>query len=321
MGNALGRFVVFLSDIVMTNAHLGVLFVLYKMFRGSTLMKRVLFAFLSGFLFIPSFLPTDLHRSKGILFPIFKLLARLKGCRVIFDSPLHPNKQYIYCQHPHGKLGVGCVVFFSHPVFENAILCGSSDALRAPGFGVIARLRGRIQTVSREVLKTTLGLGHSIIILPGGVQEMLRCRPLSTKIHLFTHLGILRMALENNVPLVPCFNFMSNDEYENICPAAERTSYHMFGVPFPPVWVNRFKLPWPNSAPMALIVGTPLPSVEIPEGDAGTTMLLDYRTAYQEAVTELFNRYKIEFGMEHREIQWHNESITRTWSHRFTSTL
>lgn len=124
---------------------------------------------------------------------------------LIKTTELSPEKNYIFCYHPHGVFAVG--------VFSNFATEATGFSEQFPGLTIwpmtmpvvfsapvmrewFMLLGARSVTTKgcRGVL--SLGSGHSIALVPGGTRDMLEARPGEAKTAILNRKGFVRLALE-----------------------------------------------------------------------------------------------------------------------------
>ena len=157
--------------------------------------------------------------------------------------------------------------------------------------------------IQKKLLLRTLSGGQSVMIVPGGVREMLMCDPRRKSIPMSKkHKGFVRVAIQQGVPLVPVMSFGENDNYDNPAITMNRLLYKWIGCPLPPTFTNKYRLPWSNCVRLCAAVGKP---IEVKQCDDPTQEEVDrMHTRYYSELDRVFNKYKDQFGYGDRKIEY-----------------
>ncbi|MGP1374994.1 MAG: lysophospholipid acyltransferase family protein [Almyronema sp.] len=131
-----------------------------------------------------------------------------------------------------------------------------------PGVARLAAQVGAIQARPQMAI-VALQQGASVLIYPGGVQDVFRPYALRHQIHFCDRLGFVKLALEENVPIIPLISYGAHSTLVvlgDLYPQLEQL--HRAGLPWPfgldpgvfPIYLG---LPW------GLAVG-PWPNIPLP---------------------------------------------------------
>lgn len=155
---------------------------------------------------------------------------------------------------------------------------------------------------TKESAQAAVNAGHSIMVLPGGIHEMLVTEHGREKLWLKNHKGFVRLALQNGLPLIPMYAFGASDLYH--------THSFLDGLR---MWIGsnlRVALPifsgqhgtlCPLPVQVTIAVGAPIP-VERQENPSQEA-LDAVHARYVEALRALFEKHKAEVGMADRELE------------------
>lgn len=129
----------------------------------------------------------------------------------------------------------------------------------------LARLGTQIGTVRAHPKMALEALQHqaSLLIYPGGVQDLFRPYSERNKIHFYGRYGFIKLALETETPIIP---LISHGAHETLIVLADLypqlQQLHQLGIPWPfgidpEIWPVYLGLPW------GLAIG-PLPNIPFP---------------------------------------------------------
>jgi len=131
-----------------------------------------------------------------------------------------------------------------------------------PGLGRLAAQVGAIQP-RPDIIRAALRKDAAVLIYPGGAKDVFRPYSLRNKIYFHGHKGFIKLALQEEVPIVP---FISHGAHSTLIVLAEIHSQmeqlHRLGMPWlggidPGVFPIYLGLPW------GLSIG-PLPNIPLP---------------------------------------------------------
>ena len=164
---------------------------------------------------------------------------------------------------------------------------------------------------SRSAVDQALAQGDRIGLAPGGISEMFEGYPKAGRhpdeecVMLNSRKGFIRMALKHKVPLIPIYTFGSSKLLKRLqIPVLEKFSNWMrvslcvfYGV---------CGLPIPFRTKLLYVVGAPIhPPSNIPE--IGTPefnqQVDDMHLEFCEAMTRLFDKYKSNYGWDHKTLR------------------
>ena len=154
--------------------------------------------------FVESTFIQSMWRTASLYFSPFRVMRPAE--------PLDNSKNYVIALHPHGRLfvGSGLIIGLFHSWFPElwktqSLFVGINDAMfLTPVFGKFLQLLGAV-SVSRASVNRVLDSGNSIMIVPGGIEEVLEGTYDDREVlYLAARKGFCRVALEHSAGLVPC---------------------------------------------------------------------------------------------------------------------
>lgn len=204
----------------------------------------------------------------------------------------------IFGCHPHGIFGLSVLINFGVGAHEGGITEALPDA---PPIHVLTLRFSFLIPIWRDLL-VRLGLGpvdratchdilrksgHSIAIVIGGAREALNSRPGHYELILEKRKGAFKLAIQENVPMVPVFSFGDVDLYDQIYlpwPASLIQSLSIkvagFSMPLP---AGRFGTILPKRKRLFTVVGRPI----YPKGKC----LDDFHSEYKAQLHEIFDQF------------------------------
>ncbi|KAI8987121.1 diacylglycerol acyltransferase type 2B [Pilobolus umbonatus] len=157
--------------------------------------------------------------------PFWNYFAGYFPVKLVKTHDLDPSKNYICGYHPHGIIGMGAISNFAteatgfSETFPGIIpsLLTLTANFKIPIYRELILSLG-IASVSRHSCEKILssGPGRTIVIVVGGASESLSARPGTNDLTLKKRLGFIRLAIRNQVELVPIFSFGENDLFEQV---------------------------------------------------------------------------------------------------------
>jgi len=158
--------------------------------------------------------------------PWWKWLADYFPVKLIKTAEMDPSKNYIFGYHPHGMFATGAFTNFAsdmtgfRTIFPGltATLLVLAGQFQFPFFREYFMTSGAC-SVSRdsiEWLLTREGVGNVLVLIVGGAEEVLECRPGSYRVVASTRRGFIRLALKHGASLVPVWSFGENDLFDQV---------------------------------------------------------------------------------------------------------
>merc|ERR1719247_2582537 len=187
-------------------------------------------------------------------------------------APLPPEKgPYLFCNHPHGIIGVGTSGVFGTAAYQAACpgleplhLLGLHRLFQVPFFREWVLLHGHASADKSAMLRL-LGRGHHLALNIGGAREALDARPGTLRLVLKKRQGFVRIALQAGAALVPVIHFGENDLYDNV--SGEKGSrlrwlqdflQQTFGFALPLFRGHSWLPLLPKQRPVDCVIGAPI---------------------------------------------------------------
>eukprot|EP00415_Alexandrium_ostenfeldii_P001130 UN1130 len=156
---------------------------------------------------------------------------------------------------------------------------------------------------SRPVAARALKHGHSLMVIPGGEMEMIRTTKGREQVCLSTRLGFVKLALQANAALVPCYAFGCVDLYDtfSVLHAPREWLRKKLGICIP--LYRGLVGVLPKRVPVNVVMGKPIELACASAGSPTDDEIVAAHRTYVEALRALFNEHKAEFGYGNRELE------------------
>ena len=218
---------------------------------------------------------------------------------IVRDSPkpLDPAQKYIFGYHPHAIIPIACQWTCltskweaKFPGIRPATLV-SSIVHMAPIMRDVTQWNGGFE-VSREGFREALAAVGSVMLVPGGQEEMIGSRSDSTEVPINTrHRGFVRLALQTGASLVPVYSFGETQTFDNVRAPVSWQRWCMKKLRANLICYPYGTLPMlPRPQRITLVVGTP---IEVPRVEQPTESQIAYFHAlYFEELRSIFQKHK-----------------------------
>lgn len=251
------------------------------------------------------FLPVDLNSAFGKKLATFIARAAPTYFPIKFiyedHGALDPKKAFIIALEPHHILPISAIALSplsGYFPLTNMRILGSSALEYVPFVRHIWRWLSMASATRSQFVKL-LGSGTSCVIIPGGLQESLLMNHSKEVVFLKRRLGFVRLAVENNVPLVPIFAFGQRDVYHFWFPrGAFHTALSRKIMFVPMLFWGRWGSPIPFQKEMTLVVGKPVP-VPCCAKDDFQAAVLEMHANFLKSLTEIYEKHKDVVGASH----------------------
>lgn len=243
--------------------------------------------------------------------PAASRLLRYMSFRVIYEDPeFYHSGKAIYPLVPHGVFPAALFMLMlinARTPMSRISAAQASITFRFPYWRQFARMLGSIHASKRAIV-AALHRGRSVVTFMDGIHGMFAAGGgrSSDEEHLFVEgkKGLVRIALLEGVPLVPCYAFgqtalVSNgqDPFGLLMWASRRLKISLL-LP-----LGRFGLPIPHRVPLTLALGTPIPVEKVAAGTEPDPARVDELHAHLLRETRaLFERHKARAGMPGRRL-------------------
>jgi 2-acylglycerol O-acyltransferase 2 len=243
----------------------------------------------------------------------FKLFRDYFPVRLVIPKSVRkvitPNRNYMFCYHPHGVASFGCV-----PCFATE---GCNVAEMLPGINIhvqtlklnfyipfwreLVVFAGMGDASAGTIRKTLSGPpGQSVLLVVGGAEEALLAAPKTNRILLGKRKGFVKIALEKGSPLVPIYAFGETNVYGNYAEGRPwlqnilKKMQKRLGFAIPLIkgrgWFNYNFGPIPHRRQIICVVGKPL---DVPKIEKPTQEDVDeWHGKYVQALLDLYHANK-----------------------------
>lgn len=227
-----------------------------------------------------------------------------------------PSNQYLFSFHPHGIFPGTCLYGPCTTIWEdvvgkndtNLVTTHAADIIfSVPFFREIPLLVGAM-SVGRRVVQRSISSGNSPLIITGGQSEMLLSKWTRTELHLVCHhLGFIKLAMKNKIPLVPVISFSECNILDNVHHLRlQRYFLKVLGFPLLIIPHGFWYLPLPMHMPLALVVGQPLRPYPGRDDPDDSSCVEELRARYFNHLQTIFYRYRKEAGYPDMVLYLHN---------------
>jgi len=173
------------------------------------------------------------------------------------------GKQYVMAWHPHGAFTVSALYVVSHWWASNKpggvrgkqFVCVAPLLLRIP-FLAEFLLLCHARSQDRKTFQSLLAEGATVAVQPGGLVEQVATDDKKEQLFFPANLGFVRLAIQNGLPLLPCYAFGENQLYRTAGWSRRLNSFFykyfktgnlvvigQFGLPVTPAIPNPLMLP------------------------------------------------------------------------------
>ncbi|ETW00651.1 hypothetical protein H310_07219 [Aphanomyces invadans] len=242
---------------------------------------------------------------------LWNLMCSYTKLEIVREAALDPTKQYVFAYHPHGILILSRISTYAGN-FEKLFPGIVARALGATPMFFIPMAREiclwlAAVDASRKNAERILKEKMSVIVYPGGSKEIFLTDPNSkqTTLVLNKRLGFIKLAVRYGADVVPTFVFGEKWMYNIWNPPQSVRHFFLstLKVPLLLFWGRFFTwLPkrLTGKRRFGVVFGKPIPVTqnENPSEDE----LIQIHALYKEELTDLFTRYKAEFGYDDDEV-------------------
>ena len=232
--------------------------------------------------------PYTMERGKGwnIYNQMFRAYAGHEPRIVLMESK-DKYKSCVFGFHPHGILPMAIWECGSYFPFSECVAIFGSQMSAIPWYKFFIGNRGQALTADSKNIKECLKKGKSIVLCPGGIQEMFRNGIVPDKLDIVTyHLGFIKYAIEFGRPVVPVVALNECRRYRNPGRIIERLTYRLLRVPICPIYTNDYGMPFSNMIQNELIVGTPI--------ETRDRSIDEVQIEFYEQWKQLYSEYKVD---------------------------
>jgi 1-acyl-sn-glycerol-3-phosphate acyltransferase len=220
----------------------------------------------------------------GRFYRVIGKLARIANAEVIGLEHLPPGGALIVCNHTFGWDSVFPMAAVWRQLQRRVWVLGEHVWWRFPFLRRLAAAIGTVDGVP-ENADRLLQQGELVLVLPGGVREAVKPRELRYRLLWGNRYGFVRIAVRNQVPVVPLAAIGADDLFDFVGNAYRRGERWLrrTGIPIP---LPSVILPIPHRVRLRFVFGEPIaPPPAGVEQDAGA--LRRYRREIEGALHEL----------------------------------
>lgn len=233
----------------------------------------------------------------------------------------------MWCMHPHGtSLGFGFSLngavrfranndarFVPPEMVQNISQerLRNTNGVMAPILFYIPLIRnmllafGCCTPATKKAMKALFEKGVDFGILPGGMEEVALNTHGQDRVYLSKRAGFIKYALQYGYLVQPAYTFGESDLYQSMTTGASLRLWAQehFGFIIPIFWGPYAVMPWLPRSDVALhtVLGAPLQLPHIAEPTV--EQVNKYHHLYIDALTELFETHKGQFGYGDRKLQ------------------
>ena len=253
----------------------------------------------------------EMQKDSPVLHHFGEMVRSYFHGKIIKTVDLDPEEVYLFGFHPHGIMPFTCFWLRCSEEWEKLFPGVTFSTLTASVMHLIPVMRDVLQwmggrEVSKEAIQLALRSKRSCLLIPGGQAEMMESRSCLDEIVLVTkHIGFIRLAMQENVKLVPVLSIGEVDLMDNVqMPKVQRWFLQRIGfaAPFSPYGV--WYLPIPNPKPVSVIVGTPITVPHVAE--PSLTEIYDVLYEYMCGLNSIFdaNEEVCQQGLPNRTLKF-----------------
>ncbi|GAB5035097.1 diacylglycerol acyltransferase [Nannochloropsis oceanica] len=210
------------------------------------------------------------------------------------------GKPHVLAFHPHGvQPFTTCWIQLSRAWREGVGKGQRFCVMTASVMHYVPLMRDILQwlggrEVSREAISYALGRRESVLLVPGGQQEMMESQSQMGEIRIITkHVGFIRLALQTGAPLVPVLSFGEVEVMDFVrYPRLQRFFISRIGIPVPFFPYGLFGFPIPRPVPVTVVFGRPIPVEKVEQPTQEEVRKLSKK--YFESIQEVFDKNKTE---------------------------
>lgn len=234
----------------------------------------------------------------------FRYWVEYFSARVAYRAgePLRKG-QYLFLMMPHGLYpfsGACATISGMVETFQGMRMAAADVAFRIP---VIRHLMHWIGSVpaNKAAMADAIRQGSSVCVFPGGISEMVSTDGASERLVLRSRKGVIQLALEHGLPVVPVYVFGQTTLWNQIpLPSWVRTLSRWLQVSIILPY-GRFGTFIPRKIPLLFCVGEPIVPPML-SGDVARWQVDSLHQKVVESVSELYDFYKGLYGWEKRPL-------------------
>lgn len=228
---------------------------------------------------------------------------RYVGLHLIRTAELEQGKQYVMGWHPHGIIILSRLAMYGR-AFETLFphldvrTLGASPIFKWPGSREISLAMGAVDA-GRKTAEKVLKAGFSLIVYPGGSDEIFHTDPTSseTVLELSRRRGFIQLAISHGAPLVPVVVYNERDAYSRVKPPAWLQRFCLKRLRLPLIlFYGRWCTLTPKRCKLGVVFGAPIEVPHLAHVTKDDPAVAEVAARYQKALVELWESHKAKFG-------------------------
>lgn len=219
--------------------------------------------------------------------------------KIVAVEPLKKDQHYVFAFHPHGVQPFTVMWIQLSKSWREGFPGLRFSVMTASVMHFVPVMRDILQwlggrEVSKESIINALGKKESILLVPGGQQEMMESQSKTEEIRIITkHQGFIRIAMQSGTPLVPVLSFGEVEVMDFVrVPALQRFFISRVGIPVPFFPYGLLGFPIPRPVPCVVVFGKPIPVKK--EENPSAEAVKKVAAVYFKQIEEIFEKYKVE---------------------------
>ncbi|RKP19118.1 2-acylglycerol O-acyltransferase 2-like protein [Rozella allomycis CSF55] len=228
---------------------------------------------------------------------------------------LDPEKSYMIGYHPHGIIGIGCLVNFmseannissiypDHNIRVATLNMHFAFPIWSEYFKALGFISANKSSIKNHLTrKCSKGKKYSVVIVVGGASEALDAHPGTLDLTLKKRKGFFKLALQTGTSLVPCLSFGENDVFNQInnghgtfLRKAQKWLTKIFTFSLPLVYGHGKLMCMPAKTPITTIMGRPV-IVKEPIEHPTANEILELQERYMAELKAVFDEHKEKLG-------------------------
>jgi 1-acyl-sn-glycerol-3-phosphate acyltransferase len=234
----------------------------------------------------------------------FKLVIEPKALKELSEGGKAASTPVIFCSHPHGVMCAGPFQTFGFNTTRSAQRIFPSRSWRVmtikasffvPVWREFLEMLGFIDA-SRSSASKALKKGHSLLLVPGGAAEALLGSHYNPELILNKRKGFIKLSIQQNAPLVPCFTFGENELHSHvdlsgfpIIVKIRKLLKKLFGITTP-LLKNPGLTPWRH--PITTVIGEPIYPSESASGKSEDEHIDYMNKLYVTKLEDLYEKHR-----------------------------
>jgi hypothetical protein len=218
---------------------------------------------------------------------------------LIAMEPLRADRHYVFAFHPHGVQPFTVMWIQLSRDWREKFKGLRFSVMTASVMHFVPLMRDVLQwlggrEVSKESIVHALSRKESILLVPGGQQEMMESQSKMEEIRIITkHVGFIRIAMQSGTPLVPVLSFGEVEVMDFVrVPSLQKFFISRVGIPVPFFPYGLLGFPVPRPVPITVVFGKPI--LVKKDLNPSPEKVREISSRYFKQIEEMFAKYKVE---------------------------